>query len=54
MVGPISYSFFACNGQLLRQMQSMSLRLSSAGLYLGASARADDVRTVTSFYNDIV
>ena len=33
---------------LLREMDSLGLGTSFAGLYLGASAHADDVRTVTS------
>ena len=33
---------------LLREMESLGLGASFAGLYLGASAHADDVRTVTS------
>ena len=47
MLSPIL--FLLVIDPLLRQMESKNLGPSFASLYLGASAHADDVRTITSF-----
>ena len=44
----ITHSVSACYRPIAKGMESMGLGPSFAGLYLGASAHADDVRTVTS------